>query len=124
MSYWDRQEASDNGVLGGFGHLTTADVRDSRAFLRKARRLEVALTSCLSLVRLHTSWSINWPETGPYAAVCGCPLLLLTVTRQAPSPSSVCSNQTSAECCSTLPPDPLNPPPPPHPTPCRLLVRR
>lgn len=35
MDYWDQQEASVNGVLGGYGHLSTADVRDSRAFLRK-----------------------------------------------------------------------------------------
>ncbi|EFN51806.1 hypothetical protein CHLNCDRAFT_27478 [Chlorella variabilis] len=36
VDYWDKQEASVNGVLGGYGHLTTADVRDSRAFLQKA----------------------------------------------------------------------------------------
>ncbi|KAL4439667.1 hypothetical protein ABPG75_002668 [Micractinium tetrahymenae] len=36
VDYWDQQEASDNGVLGGYGHLSAADVRDSRAFLRKA----------------------------------------------------------------------------------------
>lgn len=35
VSYWDQQEASDNGVLGGYGHLSTPDVRDSRAFLHK-----------------------------------------------------------------------------------------
>lgn len=37
VDYWDKQEASVNGVLGGYGHLTTADVRDSRAFLQKVR---------------------------------------------------------------------------------------
>ncbi|PSC68762.1 alpha N-terminal methyltransferase 1 [Micractinium conductrix] len=36
VDYWDQQEASDDGVLGGYGHLSAADVRDSRAFLRKA----------------------------------------------------------------------------------------
>jgi protein N-terminal methyltransferase len=36
VDYWDRQEASVNGVLGGYGHLTSPDVRDSRAFLKKA----------------------------------------------------------------------------------------
>lgn len=41
VDYWDRQEASDNGVLGGYGHLSSPDVRDSRAFLRKVRRVVV-----------------------------------------------------------------------------------
>ncbi|KAI3434454.1 hypothetical protein D9Q98_002531 [Chlorella vulgaris] len=36
VDYWDRQEASVDGVLGGYGHLTSYDVRDSRAFLKKA----------------------------------------------------------------------------------------
>lgn len=36
VAYWDGQEASDNGVLGGYGHLSGPDVRDSRAFLKKA----------------------------------------------------------------------------------------
>lgn len=35
VDYWDRQEASVDGVLGGYGHLSTPDVRDSRAFLKK-----------------------------------------------------------------------------------------
>jgi hypothetical protein len=38
VDYWDRQEASVNGVLGGYGHLTSPDVRDSRAFLKKVGR--------------------------------------------------------------------------------------
>ena len=38
MGYWDKQEASVNGVLGGYGHLSGLDVRDSRAFLKKVRR--------------------------------------------------------------------------------------
>lgn len=36
IKYWDRQEASTNGVLGGFGHVNTADIQDSRHFLMKA----------------------------------------------------------------------------------------
>ena len=36
VGYWDKQEASDNGVLGGFGHVSETDVADSRAFLLKA----------------------------------------------------------------------------------------
>ncbi len=35
VDYWDQQEASVNGVLGGYGHLSVTDVRDSRAFLCK-----------------------------------------------------------------------------------------
>ncbi len=37
VAYWDSQEASDNGVLGGYGHLSGPDVRDSRTFLKKVR---------------------------------------------------------------------------------------
>lgn len=36
VEYWNRQEASTNGVLGGFGHVNTADIQDSRQFLMKA----------------------------------------------------------------------------------------
>ena len=36
VEYWNRQEASTNGVLGGFGHVNTADIQDSRHFLMKA----------------------------------------------------------------------------------------
>jgi len=38
VEYWDQQEASCNGVLGGFGHLTDVDIRDSRIVLMKAWR--------------------------------------------------------------------------------------
>ncbi len=37
VEYWDKQEASYDGVLGGFGHVSEVDVRDSEQFLKKAR---------------------------------------------------------------------------------------
>uniref|UniRef100_A0A1D1ZX26 Alpha N-terminal protein methyltransferase 1 n=1 Tax=Auxenochlorella protothecoides TaxID=3075 RepID=A0A1D1ZX26_AUXPR len=36
VRYWDTQEASDDGVLGGFGELSDPDIVDSRKFLAKA----------------------------------------------------------------------------------------
>jgi len=36
VDYWDAQEASVNGVLGGYGFVSAIDVRDSRSFLLKA----------------------------------------------------------------------------------------
>jgi hypothetical protein len=33
-AYWDSVDATIDGVLGGFGHLTDADIRDSHKFLR------------------------------------------------------------------------------------------
>jgi len=35
VQYWDRQEASVDGVLGGFGHVSDADIDGSRRFLLK-----------------------------------------------------------------------------------------
>jgi AdoMet dependent proline di-methyltransferase len=36
VEYWDRQEASYNGVLGGYGYVSDADISESTAFLKKA----------------------------------------------------------------------------------------
>ncbi|KAL6198535.1 hypothetical protein ACLB2K_028324 [Fragaria x ananassa] len=33
VGYWEGVEASTDGVLGGFGHVSEADIRDSEAFL-------------------------------------------------------------------------------------------
>lgn len=41
VAYWDQQEASYDGVLGGFGHTSDLDVRDSRALLLKAMRVQL-----------------------------------------------------------------------------------
>lgn len=38
VAYWDRQEASYDGVLGGYGSVSAVDVRDSAALLNKVRR--------------------------------------------------------------------------------------
>lgn len=35
VQYWDQQEPSYDGVLGGFGHVSDADVADSRQLLLK-----------------------------------------------------------------------------------------
>lgn len=38
VAYWDSQEASYNGVLGGYGYTSDLDVRDSRQLLLKVGR--------------------------------------------------------------------------------------
>lgn len=37
VDYWDQQEASYNGVLGGYGCVSSIDIRDSKALLLKVR---------------------------------------------------------------------------------------
>ena len=37
LEYWDNQEASVNGVLGGFGHTTAQDLRESGRLLKLLR---------------------------------------------------------------------------------------
>ena len=37
VEYWDQQEATYNGVLGGFGEVSDVDIRDSRSLLLKVR---------------------------------------------------------------------------------------
>ena len=36
VQYWDKQAPTDDGVLGGYGHVSGIDVRDSKKFLQKA----------------------------------------------------------------------------------------
>jgi hypothetical protein len=38
VAYWDAQEASYDGVLGGFGHVSPYDIADSRSLLQRVRR--------------------------------------------------------------------------------------
>lgn len=35
VAYWDKQEASVNGVLGGYGHVSDDDIVESKKFLLK-----------------------------------------------------------------------------------------
>lgn len=46
MQYWDEQEASYNGVLGGFGFVSDVDVKDSRAVLLKVSLPESMYDEC------------------------------------------------------------------------------
>ena len=38
VDYWDKQEASYDGVLGGYGFVSDIDLRDSQTLLMKVRR--------------------------------------------------------------------------------------
>ncbi len=49
VEYWDRQEASYNGVLGGYGYVSDVDVRDSRALLKKACARRFGWHGCVVL---------------------------------------------------------------------------
>ena len=78
MSYWDEQEASYDGVLGGYGHVSGADIEESDKFLKKAiatqlseaksgSRQLVALgesraASLSSIMKLKTPGCITYPE--------------------------------------------------------------
>ena len=44
VSYWDSQEASVNGVLGGYGHVSDDDIMESRKFLFKVSHNLTATT--------------------------------------------------------------------------------
>lgn len=37
VQYWDQQEASYDGVLGGFGFVSDVDITDSSALLQRVR---------------------------------------------------------------------------------------
>lgn len=54
VSYWDKQEPSYNGVLGGFGFVSDIDVRDSKLLIEKVMKtqLEEAAAGTRSLVAL------------------------------------------------------------------------
>ena len=65
VAYWDGQEASDNGVLGGYGHLSGPDVRDSRAFLKKVRRPSTQFSSCCCVASRH------FPQSGQSSSFAG-----------------------------------------------------
>lgn len=43
IKYWDKQEASVNGVLGGFGHTSAQDLRESKRLLQMLRGSTILL---------------------------------------------------------------------------------
>lgn len=47
VDYWDKQEASYDGVLGGYGFVSDIDLRDSEALLLKVQK-RFPLNSCTS----------------------------------------------------------------------------
>jgi hypothetical protein len=55
VEYWDGQEASYNGVLGGFGFVSDIDVRDSRELIQKVRKRAVAHPALTS----NPSWALQ-----------------------------------------------------------------
>ncbi|GMH33845.1 hypothetical protein BSKO_01679 [Bryopsis sp. KO-2023] len=48
VSYWDSQENSDNGVLGGYGVLCGPDIKGSKDFLRKVAAVSPRIKEILS----------------------------------------------------------------------------
>ena len=46
VEYWDRQDASVDGVLGGYGHVSSTDISDSLRILQKVRNAAVKLSLC------------------------------------------------------------------------------
>lgn len=56
VQYWDAQAATDDGVLGGYGFVSDADIRDSLAFLKKVMgsSLEEAADNSNQLVAVGT----------------------------------------------------------------------
>ena len=49
LQYWDRQEASVDGVLGGFGHVSDADIDGSRRFLLKVCSIDASVCGTLTI---------------------------------------------------------------------------
>lgn len=62
VAYWDKQEASYNGVLGGFEHVSEPDIAESRKFLLKALAgpLEQAAAKNRKLVAIGAQSSPFW----------------------------------------------------------------
>ena len=49
VDYWDQQEPTYNGVLGGFGYVSDIEVRDSKQLLCKVRVLIMCRNPHLSV---------------------------------------------------------------------------
>ncbi|KAK3257780.1 hypothetical protein CYMTET_33145, partial [Cymbomonas tetramitiformis] len=54
IEYWDNVDATVDGVLGGFGHVSGVDVKESALFIRgnMAERLAATATSASPLVAI------------------------------------------------------------------------
>lgn len=50
MQYWDQQEASYDGVLGGFGYVSDYDISDSRSLLQRVSEFSVCCAAKLLVV--------------------------------------------------------------------------
>ena len=69
MSYWDSQEASVNGVLGGYGHVSEDDITESRKFLFKVSMHNTYShsTDRVNLMASQTSAECNLSAHRPWA---------------------------------------------------------
>jgi hypothetical protein len=62
VAYWDSQEDSVNGVLGGYGHVSDDDITESRKFLVKVSKtsLKEAFSKFIAVAPGHSSKMLNW----------------------------------------------------------------
>ncbi len=83
VNYWDGQEASYNGVLGGYGFVSDIDVRDSRLLLEKV----CAGSAVLAIAR------VSLPRRCGACSVEGAPRLSLTWCRGAHAEAQVLKSE-------------------------------
>ena len=69
--YWAAAAATVDGVLGGFGHLSAVDLRDSHAFLRRLPRFEAEAATADMGDERHRYEEFDVFEAGSLAASCG-----------------------------------------------------
>lgn len=62
VAYWDSQEASVNGVLGGYGHVSDDDITESRKFLFKVSTVSAkeASSKFIAVAPRHSRKLPNW----------------------------------------------------------------
>jgi hypothetical protein len=70
VSYWDKQEPTYDGVLGGFGFVSEIDVRDSKALLEKVAKVQLQRLSLrvhgAHAGRQHAPMGQHAPTTPPH----------------------------------------------------------
>lgn len=101
VEYWDKQEASYNGVLGGYGHVSDVDLRDSRTVLLKVR----SAASCLCCSNVITSDRTLPPlcrRSKPISQMRTRSLSVLWVRYMFPSSQVHCGCPTHAAICPAL----------------------